>query len=43
LKYFFSEGIATEGGEDVSNKEVKSVLNKMVSEKIRESLFQMIS
>ncbi|SHN29139.1 RNA polymerase, sigma 54 subunit, RpoN/SigL [Cyclobacterium lianum] len=32
LKYFFSEGIATEGGEDVSNREVKSVLNKMVEE-----------
>lgn len=30
LKYFFSEGIATEGGEDVSNREVKSVLQKMV-------------
>jgi len=32
LKYFFSEGIATDGGEDVSNREVKSVLNKMVEE-----------
>jgi RNA polymerase sigma-54 factor len=32
LKYFFSEGIATEGGEDVSNREVKSVLNKMVEQ-----------
>ncbi len=30
LKYFFSEGISTEGGEDVSNREVKSVLQKMV-------------
>jgi len=30
LKYFFSEGISTDGGEDVSNREVKSVLNKMV-------------
>lgn len=30
LKYFFSEGIATESGEDVSNKEVKSVLQAMV-------------
>ncbi len=31
LKYFFSEGIATtDGGEDVSNREVKSVLNKLV-------------
>ncbi|MBD8490427.1 RNA polymerase factor sigma-54 [Echinicola sp. CAU 1574] len=30
LKYFFSEGISTDGGEDVSNREVKSVLQKMV-------------
>lgn len=30
LKYFFSEGIATDGGEDVSNREVKSVLNQLV-------------
>jgi RNA polymerase sigma-54 factor len=30
LKYFFSEGISTEGGEDVSNREVKSVLSKLV-------------
>ena len=32
LKYFFSEGIATDGGEDVSNREVKSVLQKMVND-----------
>lgn len=32
LKYFFSEGIATESGEDVSNREVKSVLKAMVDE-----------
>ncbi len=31
LKYFFSEGIATDSGEDVSNREVKSVLNTMVN------------
>lgn len=30
LKYFFSEGIATDSGEDVSNREVKSVLQTMV-------------
>lgn len=30
LKYFFSEGIATDSGEDVSNREVKSVLQGMV-------------
>ncbi|OOG75292.1 RNA polymerase factor sigma-54 [Algoriphagus sp. A40] len=29
LKYFFSEGIATDSGEDVSNREVKSVLQAM--------------
>lgn len=30
LKYFFSEGISTDGGEDVSNREVKSVLQRLV-------------
>lgn len=30
LKYFFSEGISTDSGEDVSNREVKSVLQAMV-------------
>lgn len=30
LKYFFSEGISTDSGEDVSNKEVKSVLHSLV-------------
>jgi RNA polymerase sigma-54 factor len=30
LKYIFSEGIATDSGEDVSNREVKSVLQSMV-------------
>ena len=30
LKHFFSEGIATDSGEDVSNREVKSVLQGMV-------------
>jgi RNA polymerase sigma-54 factor len=32
LKYFFSEGIATDSGEDVSNREVKSVLKRMVND-----------
>ncbi|MFC3880283.1 RNA polymerase factor sigma-54 [Algoriphagus namhaensis] len=32
LKYFFSEGISTDSGEDVSNREVKSVLQSMVDE-----------
>jgi RNA polymerase sigma-54 factor len=32
LKYFFSEGISTDSGEDVSNREVKFVLQSMVDE-----------
>ncbi len=32
LKFFFSEGIATESGEDVSNKEVKQALKKLIEE-----------
>lgn len=32
LKYFFSEGIATDSGEDVSNREVKFVLQTMVDD-----------
>lgn len=30
LKYFFSEGIATESGEDVSSREVKSKLKELI-------------
>jgi RNA polymerase sigma-54 factor len=32
LKYFFSEGITKETGEEVSNREVKSLLKKMIGE-----------
>lgn len=32
LKYFFSEGIATDSGEDVSSREVKSVLKKVIED-----------
>lgn len=32
LKYFFSEGIATDSGEDVSSREVKSVLKKIIED-----------
>jgi len=32
LKYFFSEGIATDTGEDVSSREVKHVLKKFIDE-----------
>ena len=30
LKYFFSEGLATESGEEISNKEVKSIIEGIV-------------
>ncbi|MFN3596958.1 MAG: RNA polymerase factor sigma-54 [Rubricoccaceae bacterium] len=32
LKYFFSEGITTEDGEEVSNKEVKALLERIIGE-----------
>lgn len=32
LKYFFSEGIATESGEDVSSREVKHILKTFIEE-----------
>ncbi len=31
LKYFFSEGLTTESGEDVSNKEVKAIIESIIS------------
>lgn len=31
LKYFFSEGLTTDSGEDVSNKEVKAIIEGIVS------------
>ena len=31
LKYFFSEGLTTESGEEVSNKEVKALIDRMIS------------
>ncbi|UZD24457.1 RNA polymerase factor sigma-54 [Algoriphagus halophytocola] len=39
LKYFFSEGIATDSGEDVSNREVKSVLQAMVDSEDKKKPF----
>jgi RNA polymerase sigma-54 factor len=30
LKYFFSEGISTDSGEDVSSREVKLSLKKLI-------------
>lgn len=30
LKYFFSEGISTESGEDVSSREVKHILKEII-------------
>ncbi|MEM7548264.1 MAG: RNA polymerase factor sigma-54 [Bacteroidota bacterium] len=32
LKYFFSEGIATDSGEDVSSREVKNVLRRIIED-----------
>jgi len=32
LKHFFSEGLSTDSGEDVSNKEVKSLIDRIISE-----------
>ena len=31
LKYFFSEGLSTDSGEDVSNKEVKALIDRIIS------------
>lgn len=32
LKYFFNEGLETESGEEVSNREVKNILEKLIAE-----------
>ncbi|WP_428234804.1 RNA polymerase factor sigma-54 [Gracilimonas sp.] len=32
LKYFFNEGLETESGEEVSNREVKNILEKLIDE-----------
>ena len=32
LKYFFSEGLTTESGEEVSNKEVKAIIERIIGE-----------
>ncbi|WP_234734483.1 RNA polymerase factor sigma-54 [Tellurirhabdus bombi] len=37
LKYFFSEGIATESGEDVSSREVKNILKELIDNESKES------
>ena len=31
LKYYFSEGLTTDSGEDVSNKEVKAIIESIIS------------
>ncbi len=31
LRYYFSEGISTEGGEDIANKEVMSIIREIIS------------
>lgn len=35
LKYFFSEGIATESGEDASSREVKNILKALIDEEVK--------
>ncbi|GMQ81004.1 MAG: RNA polymerase factor sigma-54 [Rhodothermia bacterium] len=32
LKYFFSEGLSTDSGEDISNKEVKAIIDGIITE-----------
>jgi RNA polymerase sigma-54 factor len=32
LKYFFSEGISTESGEEVSSREVKQIIKQLIDE-----------
>jgi RNA polymerase sigma-54 factor len=32
LKYFFSEGLTTDSGEEVSNKEVKAIIERIISD-----------
>ncbi len=32
LKYFFSEGLSTDSGEEISNKEVKAIIESIISE-----------
>ena len=39
LKYFFSEGISTDSGEEVSSREVKQVLKKIVEEEDKRKPF----
>ena len=36
LKYFFSEGIATDSGEDASSREVKSILKELIEKESKE-------
>ncbi len=37
LKYFFNEGLETESGEEVSNREVKNVLQKLMDEEDKQN------
>ncbi len=36
LKYFFSEGLSTDSGEEISNKEVKAIIERIVAEEDKE-------
>ena len=38
LKYFFNEGLVTESGEEVANREIKNLLQKIIDMKIRKTL-----
>ena len=37
LKYFFSEGLATDSGEEVSNKHIKELLKEIIESENKES------
>jgi RNA polymerase sigma-54 factor len=43
LKYFFSEGIATDSGEDASSREVKSILKELIGKESDDKLEKMLN
>jgi RNA polymerase sigma-54 factor len=43
LKYFFSEGISTESGEDASSREVKNILKELIENEPKKIRFRMIN
>jgi RNA polymerase sigma-54 factor len=36
LKYYFSEGLTTDSGEEVSNKEVKAIIERIIADEDKE-------